>query len=130
MMFTPLRDMARAPETRVLMVGAAATIAVGMVVYHVLEGWGWVDCLYFTVVTLATVGFGDLHPTTGPAKLFTVVYILIGIGILAAFVSELAKHRQAPKIERAVRQRGNTCPNCGFVSRPGDEAAAAREEDC
>ena len=47
------------------------------------------------MVTLATVGFGDLHPTTEVAKLFTVLYILGGLGVLAAFISELTKHRTA-----------------------------------
>jgi Ion channel len=58
-----------------------------------LEDWSPLDSLYFSVVTLATVGFGDLHPTTDPAKLFTIFYIIAGLGILAAFVSELTKIR-------------------------------------
>jgi hypothetical protein len=92
-MFTPLRSMARDPEGKVLVAGAATTITIGTVVYTLLEGWSPLDSLYFSVVTLATVGFGDLAPTTDAAKLFTVGYILVGIGILAAFVSELTKHR-------------------------------------
>lgn len=122
-MFSTLRAMAREPESRVLLVGAASTIAVGMVVYHLLEGWSWLDCLYFTVVTLATVGFGDLHPTTAAAKAFTVLYILIGIGILAAFVSELTKLRQAARIERATHGHDQACPNCGHVSSASAPAA-------
>jgi hypothetical protein len=47
------------------------------------------------VVTLATVGYGDLHPTTDAAKLFTVVYVLVGLGVFAAFIAELTKHRAA-----------------------------------
>jgi voltage-gated potassium channel len=94
-MFTPLRTMLAAPEGRVLVASAAATLAVGTVVYSVLEGWSIIDSLYFSVVTLATVGFGDLHPTTDIAKLFTVAYILTGLGILAAFASELTKVRQS-----------------------------------
>jgi hypothetical protein len=58
-----------------------------------LEGWSPVDAFYFSVVTLATVAYGDLHPTTDVAKLFTVVYILFGLGVLAAFISEAMKHR-------------------------------------
>jgi hypothetical protein len=94
-MFVPLRMMLAAPEGRVLAVSAAGTVALGTGVYSVLEGWSIVDSLYFSVVTLATVGFGDLHPTTDLAKLFTVGYILVGLGILAAFVSELTKVRRS-----------------------------------
>jgi hypothetical protein len=119
--------MAREPETRVLLVGAAVTIGIGMVVYHVLEGWGWIDCLYFAVVTLATVGFGDLHPTNDPAKLFTVAYILTGVGILAAFVSELSRQRRAARVGHTTHHLEEPCPNCGYVAaEPGVEG---REEE-
>lgn len=103
-MFTPLRTMLAAPEGRVLVVSAATTLAVGTVVYSALEGWSFIDSLYFSVVTLATVGFGDLHPTTDVAKLFTVGYILVGLGILAAFVSELTKVRRAGQTGGRIEQ--------------------------
>ena len=126
-MFPILRAMAREPETRVLVVGAAATIGIGMVVYHVLEGWGWIDCLYFAVVTLATVGFGDLHPTNDPAKLFTVAYILTGVGILAAFVSELSKERRAARVGNMTHHPEEPCPNCGYVGGPPERGGTERE---
>ncbi len=99
-MFTPLRTMVRDPEGKVLLFSAFGTMAVGTVVYSTLEGWSLLDALYFSVVTLATVGFGDLTPTTDLAKLFTVGYIITGIGILAAFASELTKRRGAPLADR------------------------------
>ena len=92
-MFSPLRDLARQPEGKALVISALSTVVVGTVVYSVLEGWSLLDSLYFCVVTLATVGFGDLHPTTAPAKLFTVGYIIVGVGIIAGFLSELGKQR-------------------------------------
>jgi voltage-gated potassium channel len=92
-MFGPLRSLLRDPEGKVLIGTAVSTIAIGTVVYVVLEDWSWIDALYFSVVTLATVGFGDLAPTTNEAKLFTVAYIVFGVGIIAAFVSELGKRR-------------------------------------
>ena len=54
-----------------------------------------IQALYFCVVTLATVGYGDLHPTNELSQLFTIAYILSSVGIIAAFVTELAKHRPA-----------------------------------
>jgi hypothetical protein len=105
-MFRTLRAVARDPEGKVLLVGAVTVITLGTVVFMLLERWSFVDALYFSVVTLATVGFGDLHPTTDATKLFTVVYILSGIGILAGFASELTKQRH---IVRGV-DRGSTPP--------------------
>ena len=53
------------------------------------------DSLYFSVITLTTVGYGDFAPTTGAGKLFTVFYVLIGMGILASFLNMLARERRA-----------------------------------
>lgn len=92
-MFKPMQSMARDPEGKVLLASTFLLLAIGTVVYMVLEGWSALDSLYFCVVTLATVGFGDYTPTTDLAKLFTIAYIIGGIGILATFVSELTKHR-------------------------------------
>ncbi len=79
-MFAPMRAVISDPEGKVLLVSAASMVGVGTVAYHLLEGWSLLDSLYFSVVTLATVGYGDLTPTTVPAKLFTVGYILSGSG--------------------------------------------------
>ena len=40
------------------------------------------ECIYFVVVTLSSVGFGDLTPQTDAMRLFTGAYILVGVGIL------------------------------------------------
>jgi len=63
----------------------------GTVFYHHLEGWSWLDSLYFCVITLTTIGFGDLYPTTPLSKLFTIFYVLIGIGIIFTFIRVLSK---------------------------------------
>jgi len=105
-MFRTLRAMFRDPEGKVLLGSAASIIAIGTIVYALLEHWSLVDSLYFSVVTLATVGFGDLHPTTNAAKLFTVAYVLSGLGIIAAFVSEIPKYQQGAR--RQATDDGST----------------------
>jgi hypothetical protein len=71
---------------RGLAASAALLIAIGTVVFHWLEEWSWVDAFYFSVVAATTVGFGDLSPTSDGSKLFTVAYIVVGIGLIAAFL--------------------------------------------
>jgi voltage-gated potassium channel len=56
-------------------------LIVGTVVYRYLENWTWVQSFYFSVVTLTTVGYGDLHPTTDISRLFTAFFILSGVAI-------------------------------------------------
>lgn len=86
------------PEAKVLAVSAVLLIAVGTVAYMLIEHWTLLQAVYFCVVTLGTVGYGDLYPTTDLGQLFTIFYIIGGLGIAAAFISELAKHRSSPAL--------------------------------
>jgi hypothetical protein len=63
----------------------AGLIVVGTVAYHFLEHWSWLTSFYFSVCTLTTVGYGDFYPTTDLSRMFTAVYVLVGVGI--AFTS-------------------------------------------
>jgi len=74
-----------------------ALLLSGTVFYSTVEGWGIVDSLYFSVVTLSTVGYGDLTPETTVGKLFTGFYIIVGIGLFVAVASAIARGYAAPK---------------------------------
>ena len=71
---------------KILAGSALGLLAVGTVVYRLLEDWSWVDSMYFSVVAVTTVGFGDLTPSTDASKLFTILYILSGITIITTFL--------------------------------------------
>jgi dipeptide/tripeptide permease len=86
-----VRWMARHHESRRTLLAAVAMLAGGTVFYRLVEGWTWLDALYFCVVTLATIGYGDLAPKTGAGKAFTIVFVLIGIGIIADLFRTLAR---------------------------------------
>jgi len=53
--------------------------SVGTILYRILEGWSFVDSFYFTVMTITTVGFGDLVPTHNASKIITAIYSLVSI---------------------------------------------------
>lgn len=77
-----------------ILVGATAlTLGVGTVFYHFVEGLSWLDSYYFCVVTLATVGYGDITPHTNLGKLFTTFYIFIGVGIITTFITYTVRRR-------------------------------------
>ena len=63
----------------------------GTAFYSVVEDWNPLDAFYFSVTTLTTVGLGDLAPKTAPGKLFTVLYIFVGLGIVGGFINTLAR---------------------------------------
>src|SRR4051794_31402622 len=89
-------------------------LAAGTLGFRWLEGWSLLDSLYVTVTTIATVGYGDFHPTTPASRLFATVFMLFSLGavgflfstavqssvqseILAAF-SERRRHREMKKL--------------------------------
>jgi voltage-gated potassium channel len=78
---------------RVLLLTAVTAIGTGTIVYHFAEKISWVDAYYFSVVTLSTVGYGDIVPTTTFTKIFTTFYIFVGVGILTTFLSVTMRRR-------------------------------------
>ena len=97
--------MARDPEERGPLLLVASQLILGTGFYVLVEGWSVVDAVYFCTMSLATVGYGDVVPESDFAKLFTVVYVLAGIGIRVAFFSALAAKTLALQAERR-RARG------------------------
>lgn len=79
------------------------TLTFGTVFYHFAEKWSWADSLYFSVMTLATIGYGDLSPTTQFTKIITVIYVLMGLGILLSFVTAIGEERIQNRINRRRR---------------------------
>jgi len=74
---------------RYLVALLAAVIASGTVFFRMVEGWGWLDAYYFTVVTLSTVGYGDLIPQTAIGRIGTTVFIITGLGLFAAVIQRV-----------------------------------------
>lgn len=80
-------------------------IAIGTVVFHRLESWNWIQSFYFSVVTITTVGYGDFTPTNDISRLFTAIYILVGVSIglvtLSLIGSEIIRKREQRYSERS-----------------------------
>jgi voltage-gated potassium channel Kch len=96
----------RDPETKALPFVAAALVLTGTIFYWRFEDWTIVEALYFSVVTLTTVGYGDLHPTTAGTQIFTIFYILTGIGVFVALLASVAQQYIEQKAERpSARER-------------------------
>lgn len=84
-------------------------IALGTIAYKFLEGWSWIQSFYFSVSTLSTVGYGDLHPTTDGSRLFTALYILSGVAIALSALGIIGMNylekREKKISERRERKR-------------------------
>lgn len=88
------------PEFRGLLYLVSVVMVTGTVFYRAAEGWSWIDSLYFTVITLTTVGYGDLSPTSAGTKIFTIVLVLLGIGLLLSFIERVARYASESHAER------------------------------
>lgn len=96
-------------EFRALFLWVLAVLFLGVWVYMRFEHWRFLDALYFCVVTLLTVGYGDFAPQTDIGKVFTIFYLLVGIGLISGFVVLLAE--RSGIIKRNVADSRTAAPN-------------------
>ncbi len=81
----------RDPDTKALPVVAGTLILTGTIFYWRIEDWTILESLYFCIVTLTTVGYGDFTPTEPASQIFTIVFILTGFGVLVALLTSVAQ---------------------------------------
>ncbi|HRW47544.1 MAG TPA: potassium channel family protein, partial [Caldilinea sp.] len=70
-------------QLRVVIVLVIVLISVGTAGYMLLEHWSLHDALFMTVITLSTVGYGEVRPLTQAGEVFTMLLIFGGVGVLA-----------------------------------------------
>jgi len=91
------REQTQEEYNRVIMsfrgtaVAAAIMLAGGTIFFHYAQKLSWLDALYFCTISLATVGYGDIVPNTPAGKIFIMVYVLVGIGIIATFANLIVR---------------------------------------
>jgi voltage-gated potassium channel len=118
----PLRTLLRQRIIQALFVPVILVLA-GTVGYHLIEGWTLFDSLYVTIITLTTIGYGDLAPTTVAGRGFTMVLVLVGVfslfyaatALIRALVSgELQTILGRQLMERNLAQLQNHLIVCGY----------------
>ncbi len=80
-------------------------IIVGMVGYTLIEGWGLLDSLYMTVITIFTVGFAEVHPLSEGGIVFTLVLIILGVGTILYAVGRMVEFVIGGQLSGVFRRR-------------------------
>ena len=74
-----------------LVVASLALLLVGTLGYVLIEGWPLLDALYMTVITLTSVGYGEVHPLSAGGRVFTMLFLLCGVFTLFVAASEAVR---------------------------------------
>lgn len=80
-------------------------ILAGTTGYHFFEGWPFFDALYMTVITLATVGFSEIHPLSDLGRVFTIFLIMGGMGVILYGISEVTAFVVEGEMTGLLRRR-------------------------
>ncbi len=108
----------RRPAVLLLLVVLGGTLG-----YMVIERWDLLDSFFMTVITISTVGYGEVHPLSTPGKLFTAILIVVGVGtmlyalgLFAELLSdgELAKWRRDRQLAQRVDALRDHFIICGY----------------
>jgi voltage-gated potassium channel len=98
-------------------------VAFGTGGYMLIEGWGVLDALYMTTITITTIGYGEVNVLSPQGRAFTIVLIVVGVvmasytvtSIISLFTSEqfLGEVRNRRR-RRMLKEISNHCIICGF----------------
>ena len=72
---------------RIYLVVLLSVMVLGTIGFSYVEQVSFIDSLYYSIVTVATVGYGDIHPTTGIGKLLAVLLIISGVGTFLGVIA-------------------------------------------
>ncbi len=107
--------------------------AIGIFGYSFLEGWNLIDSIYMTLITITTVGFGEVHPLNTPGKIFTIFLILggmIAISVWLGAVTSVVIHREIRPLfwRRKMQKNIQSLENHIIISGAGETANTVIDE--
>jgi len=107
-------------------------LTIGIFGYKIISDVSFVDALYQTIITISTVGFGEVHPFNDSEKLFTIFLILTSIGIFGYVISVVSEYiannkfsedLKLKKVEKQIKKLINHTIICGY-GRNGKQAVS------
>ncbi len=108
---------------QVLLMTFTAVVGGTVGYYLIEEGWSLFDAFYMTIITLTTIGFGEVHDLSLPGRLFTVGLVLFGLGAAATCAAHFARmfidgdleeYWRTRRMERIIKRLKNHVIVCGY----------------
>lgn len=100
-----------------------SVVSIGVAGYMFLEGWGFLDSIYMTIITLTTVGFREIHDLSPKGMVFTIILIIFGVGTVLYALSagartilegELQEIFGRKRLEKRIKELNNHYVICGY----------------
>jgi voltage-gated potassium channel len=92
-----LREIWDDSNSRNILLAAVWLLFAGTIIFMILESLSILDAFYFSFITLATIGYGDIAPQTDLGKIATIIYSVAGLGILAALFATIGSMKLGPR---------------------------------
>jgi voltage-gated potassium channel len=77
------------------------SIGTGILLFYSVENYSLVNAFYMTIITISTIGFGEIEPLSATGRLLTSIYILINLGIFAYFISIITSYVLEGELQKA-----------------------------
>ncbi len=129
-MDNPLIKLLRSKiNTAIFLLGVI--LFIGVIGFKVISGYTWVNALYMTVITITTVGFGEVQPLDDGSKIFTIILILSSIVVVGYAIKVITEYLLSKndieelnqkKMQRKIDNMSNHIIICGY-GRNGKQAA-------
>ena len=106
-------------------------LCIGILGFRFISEYSWIDAVYMTVITITTVGFGEVNPLDTEAKIFTIFLILSSVVIVGYAISIITEYIlsrnnfediKQRKMQKKIDAMTNHIIICGF-GRNGKQAA-------
>jgi voltage-gated potassium channel len=88
-----------------LFVAVGAVLAVGTAGYMYIEEWNILDSFWMVVITLTTVGFGEIHPLSTHGRIWTLAILAVGMGVIVASASMVTSFVVEGQLQEILRRR-------------------------
>lgn len=72
----------------------------GATMYQWIEGFSVINSYYFVVITLSTIGYGDIYPHTDAGKLFTIFFVIFGLALFSSLITTIVARAKARRERR------------------------------